>query len=180
MVIFHSYVKLPEGNSDCWMFLDFQVALWALAMTCGAAWRMANGLRARWVVECWRLQAGRNLWRNVADWIWIRVIYTKFIKILFLGFYHALSCLILFCCHFLGRKSDSACFNHLNVLCDCYQPQPCLSSEISTATCSCSFFLGGFDPAQGKTSKGRALDTCCRGCAKGGEHDVRCQQDAAP
>jgi hypothetical protein len=40
--------------------------------------------------------------------------------------------------------------------------------------------LGGFDPAQGKTSKGRALDTCCRGCAKGGEHDVRCQQDAAP
>jgi hypothetical protein len=37
MVIFHSYVKLPEGNSDCWMFLDFQVALWALAMTCGAA-----------------------------------------------------------------------------------------------------------------------------------------------
>ena len=31
----------------------------------------------------------------------------------------------------------------------------------------------------GKTSKGRALDTCCRGCAKGGEHDVRCQQDPA-
>ena len=137
---------------------------------------MANGLRARWVVECWRLQAGRNLWRNVADWIRINYLH----NFLFLVFYHVLSCLTLFSCHSWGRKSDSACFNHLNVLCDCYQPQPCLNSEISTAACSCSFFFGGVDPAQGKTSKGRALDTCCRGCAKGGEHDVRCQQDAAP
>lgn len=107
---------------------------------------------------------------------YLHKIYQNFI-------FSVLSCFILFdlvLLPLLGRKSDSACFNHLNVLCDCYQPQPCLSSEISTATCSCSFFLGGFDPAQGKTSKGRALDTCCRGCAKGGEHDVRCQQDAAP
>ncbi|CAE8583949.1 unnamed protein product [Polarella glacialis] len=33
--------------------------------------------------------------------------------------------------------------------------------------------------AKGKDSKGRSLDTCCRGCALGLDHDAKCGADAA-
>ncbi|CAJ1350225.1 unnamed protein product [Effrenium voratum] len=37
----------------------------------------------------------------------------------------------------------------------------------------------GFKAAKGLTRSGQPLDTCCRGCARGGDHDSRCQQVAA-
>eukprot|EP00930_Biecheleria_cincta_P087730 TRINITY_DN76969_c0_g1_i1.p1 TRINITY_DN76969_c0_g1~~TRINITY_DN76969_c0_g1_i1.p1 ORF type:complete len:526 (-),score=127.80 TRINITY_DN76969_c0_g1_i1:257-1834(-) len=37
----------------------------------------------------------------------------------------------------------------------------------------------GMLAADGVSRSGRPMETCCRGCAKGGDHDSRCSQDAA-